>query len=74
MRQRPYSSTGRKQNALPNRDIIRMFEGLKVAESFLLKNNVREFLFRKARKRSEARRKPVTHDGDELWLDPSSRS
>ncbi len=47
VRQRPYSSTGRKQNALPNRDIIRMFEGLKVAESFLLKNNVREFLFRK---------------------------
>jgi hypothetical protein len=24
-----------------------MFEGLKVAESFLLKTNVREFLFRK---------------------------
>jgi len=45
--QRPYSSPGRKQTAFPNRDIIRMFEGLKVSESFLLKTNVREFLFRK---------------------------
>jgi hypothetical protein len=47
VRQRPYSSGGRKQSALQNRDIIRMFEGLKVAESFLLKTNIREFLFRK---------------------------
>jgi len=47
LKQKPYSSPGKRQNALPNRDIIRMFEGLKVAESFLLKNNVREFLFRK---------------------------
>jgi hypothetical protein len=47
VRQRPYSKIGRKQSALQNRDIIRMFEGLKVAESFLLKTNIREFLFRK---------------------------
>ncbi len=47
VKQRPYSSVGRKQTALQNRDIIRIFEGLKVTESFLLKNNVREFLFRK---------------------------
>jgi SAM-dependent methyltransferase len=47
VRQRPYSTAGRKQNALPNREIIRIFDGLKVAESFLLKNNVREFLFKK---------------------------
>ncbi len=47
LKQRPYSSGGKKQTALPNRDIIRMFDGLKVAESFLLKTNVREFLFRK---------------------------
>lgn len=47
VRQRPYSSGGRKQTAFQNRDIIRMFEGLKVSESFLLKTNVREFLFRK---------------------------
>jgi hypothetical protein len=47
VKQRPYSTGGRKQTAFQNRDIIRMFEGLKVAESFLLKTNVREFLFRK---------------------------
>ena len=47
VKQRPYSSAGKKQTAFPNRDIIRMFDGLKVAESFLLKTNVREFLFRK---------------------------
>ena len=47
VRQRPYSSGGKRQTAFPNRDIIRMFDGLKVAESFLLKTNVREFLFRK---------------------------
>ena len=47
LKQRPYSSGGKKQTAFPNRDIIRMFEGLKVAESFLLKTNIREFLFRK---------------------------
>ncbi len=47
VKQRPYSSVGRKQTAFQNRDIIRMFDGLKVAESFLLKTNIREFLFRK---------------------------
>ena len=47
LKQKPYSASGKRQIALPNRDIIRMFEGLKVAESFLLKTNIREFLFRK---------------------------
>lgn len=47
LKQRPYSPGGKRQTALQNRDIIRMFEGLKVSESFLLKTNVREFLFRK---------------------------
>ena len=47
VKQRPYSSDGKRQTALQNRDIIRMFQGLKVAESFLLKTNIREFLFRK---------------------------
>lgn len=47
VRQRPYSTGGRKQTSFQNRDIIRMFDGLKVSESFLLKTNVREFLFRK---------------------------
>jgi hypothetical protein len=47
VKQRPYSTGGRKQTSFQNRDIIRMFDGLKVSESFLLKTNVREFLFRK---------------------------
>jgi hypothetical protein len=32
---------------LQNRDIIRMFDGLTVADSFLLKSNTREMLLRK---------------------------
>lgn len=47
LKQKPYSDGGRTQRALQNRDIIRLFDGLKVSESFLLKTNVREFLFRK---------------------------
>ena len=47
VKQRAYSSGGKKQTSFQNRDIIRMFDGLKVSESFLLKTNVREFLFRK---------------------------
>jgi hypothetical protein len=47
VKQKPYAAGGKKQPALQNRDIIRLFEGLKVAESFLLKTNIREFLFRK---------------------------
>lgn len=40
------ASRGR-QPVLVNRDILRLFEGLTVADSFLLKHNVREILFRK---------------------------
>jgi len=47
LKQRSYPATRGRLRPMLNRDIIRMFEGLKVAESFLLKNNVREFLFRK---------------------------
>ena len=47
LKQKPYTSAGKKRAALPYRDIIRLFDGLNVAESFLLKTNIREFLFRK---------------------------
>lgn len=47
LKQRPYTPGDKKQTPLQNRDIIRLFDGLKVSESFLLKTNVREFLFRK---------------------------
>ena len=36
-----------RSSVLQNRDIIKMFEGLTVAESFLLKSNTREILLRK---------------------------
>lgn len=47
LRHRPYAATRGRQRALLNRDIIRLFEGLQVSDSFLLKNNTREILFRK---------------------------
>jgi hypothetical protein len=40
--------TGRgRQSILLNRDIIRLFSALRVSDSFLLQNNLREILFRK---------------------------
>ena len=47
LRHRAYPASRARQKALQNRDVIRMFDGLRVAESFLMKNNVRELLFRK---------------------------
>jgi SAM-dependent methyltransferase len=44
---RPYAAAGAKRRPLLNRDIERMFEPLRVIEQFLLKNNLREVLFRK---------------------------
>jgi len=47
LRHRPYSIPRMRQAVLQNRDITRLFEPLRVSDSFLLKNNVREILFRK---------------------------
>jgi len=47
-RTRPYPATPVKRTVLVTRDINRMFEGLRVAESVLLKSSTRETLFRKA--------------------------
>ena len=44
---RPYAAVRGKRHPLLNRDIQRMFEPLRIAEQFLLKNNLRELLFRK---------------------------
>jgi hypothetical protein len=44
---RPYAAARGKQRPLLNRDIQRMFEPLRITEQFLLKNNLREVLFRK---------------------------
>lgn len=47
LRMRSYPATPVKRNVLQNRDIMKMFEPLTVAESFLLKSNMRETLFRR---------------------------
>jgi hypothetical protein len=48
LRHRAYPAARSKQRPLPNRDIQRLFEPLRVVEQFLLKTNLREVLFRKA--------------------------
>ena len=47
LRQRHHPGAGGPKFVMQNRDILRMFEGLAVAESFLLKSNTREILLRK---------------------------
>jgi hypothetical protein len=47
LRYRPYPASRPRQRALLTGDIIRMFKGLRVSDSFLMKSNVREMLFRK---------------------------
>jgi len=46
-RHRPHAGVGGVKKPLQNRDIIRMFEGLTVSDSFLLKSNTREMLLRR---------------------------
>jgi hypothetical protein len=47
LRHRAYEQAASRQQVLLNRDIIRLFDGLRVSESFLLQTNTREILFRK---------------------------
>jgi hypothetical protein len=47
LKHRTYSASRSRQASLLNRDIIRLFGGLRVSDSFLLQNNLREILFRK---------------------------
>ena len=47
LQHRPYAAARGKQRPIPNRDIQRMFEELRIAEQFLLKSNLREVLFLK---------------------------
>ena len=56
---RPYAAAAGKRRPLLNRDIERMFEPLRVTEQFLLKNNLREVLFRKP-----AAAKPPAGEGE----------
>jgi len=47
LRHRHHSGSGGPKYMLQNRDIIKMFDGLSVSESFLLKSNTREILLRR---------------------------
>jgi hypothetical protein len=47
LRHRQYPAMRSRQTILANRDIIRLFTGLRVSDSFLMMNNIREILFRK---------------------------
>jgi hypothetical protein len=47
LRHRPQPGYAGSKRVLQNRDIIRMFEGLIVSDSFLLKSNTREMLLRR---------------------------
>lgn len=44
---RRYAAARGRQAIVLNRDIIRLFDGLRVADQFLLQHNIRELLFRK---------------------------
>ncbi|MGE0449423.1 MAG: class I SAM-dependent methyltransferase [Vicinamibacterales bacterium] len=47
LRYRSYPASQTKQASLANRDIIRLFSGLRVSDSYLLQNNLREILFKR---------------------------
>ena len=47
LRHRQYPASRGRQRVLQDRDIIRLFETLRVSDSFLLQTNLREILFRK---------------------------
>ena len=47
LRHRSHPGVGGPKRALLNRDIIKMFDGLIVSDSFLLKSNTREMLLRR---------------------------
>ena len=47
LRHRTYPSTPSRRQVFQNRDIQKMFDGLTVSDSFLLKTNTREMLLRK---------------------------
>jgi cyclopropane fatty-acyl-phospholipid synthase-like methyltransferase len=47
LKHRTYPASRGRQAIFANRDIIRLFDRLRVSDSFLLQNNLREILFRK---------------------------
>jgi SAM-dependent methyltransferase len=47
LRYQPHPGAGARQRVLENRDIIRLFDRLRVSDSILLKSRLREVVFRK---------------------------
>lgn len=47
LKHRTYPASHGRRSIFQNRDIIRLFTSLRVSDSFLLQNNLREILFRK---------------------------
>jgi hypothetical protein len=47
LRHRTYPASLGRQQVLQNRDILKLFDGLRVSDSFLLQTNLREILFKK---------------------------
>jgi hypothetical protein len=47
LRHRAYPASIGRQQVLQNRDILKLFDGLRVSDSFLLQTNFREILFKK---------------------------
>jgi hypothetical protein len=58
---RSYRAARGKQRPLVPRDIQRLFEPLRITEQFLLKNNLREVLFRKPTAAKTDEDKPADH-------------
>jgi hypothetical protein len=50
LRHRTYPARRARQRSLLNGDIIRLFKGLRVTDSFLMKSNIREMLFKKGQR------------------------
>jgi predicted SAM-dependent methyltransferase len=59
LRHRRHPGIGGPKRVLQNRDIIRMFEGLNVLDSFLLKSNIREMLLRRTGGADTKKEKPA---------------
>jgi hypothetical protein len=50
LRHRTYPARRQRQRSQMNGDIIRLFKGLRVTDSFLMKSNIREMLFKKGQR------------------------
>ena len=65
LKHQSYQAARGRQAILLNRDILRLFSGLRVSDSFLLQNNLREILFRKPVV-SSLRRVSFQHEGTKI--------